>query len=189
MVFFADDKISVNVKTIFFLVLIAAALILLLKAIDFFSSPFFINRFSGKSTSAEEREELIDVALRFSGVVSFLFGTGTGNFGYMIYHRDVREYPHNIVVELYVENGIISLIVLALMYTSVIRNYRLIFESRKLRMLFALFIYFALNSMFSGDLLGNEYFFIFFMLFHFEKLMMRKTEQLEMQLEQSGTGI
>jgi hypothetical protein len=56
-------------------------------------------------------------------------------------------------------------------------------------MLFALFIYFALNSMFSGDLLGNEYFFIFFMLFHFEKLMMRKTEQLEMQLEQSGTGI
>ena len=93
------------------------------------------------------------------------------------------------MVELYVENGIISLIVLALMYTSVIRNYRLIFESRKLRMLFALFIYFALNSMFSGDLLGNEYFFIFFMLFHFEKLMMRKTEQLEMQLEQSGTGI
>lgn len=188
LVYFLNEKVSVNVKTVFFLILVFAALILLLNAIDFFSSQFFIERFSGKSTSAEEREDFIDLGLQFSGIVSFLFGTGTGNFGYMIYHKDVREYPHNIAIELFFENGIISLVILVLMYTSVLRYFRLIFKSKKLRMLFALFIYFGLNSMFSGDLLGNEYFFIFFMLFHFEKLMMQETEQLEMRLEQFSPG-
>jgi len=156
--------------------------------IDFFSSSFYINRFSGKSSSAEEREGLISVAFKFSGIVSFLFGTGTGNFGYLMHHRDERAYPHNIVAELYFENGIIALIILVLIYISIIKEYTLIFKSKKLRMLFALFIYFALNSMFSGDLFGNEYFFIFFILFHFEKLMIQKTEQLEMQLQQFSAG-
>jgi len=188
LIFFANDKISVNVKTIFFLILVFGALILLLNTIDFFSSSFYINRFSGKSSSAEEREGLISVAFKFSGIVSFLFGTGTGNFGYLMHHRDERAYPHNIVAELYFENGIIALIILVLIYISIIKEYTLIFKSKKLRMLFALFIYFALNSMFSGDLFGNEYFFIFFILFHFEKLMIQKTEQLEMQLQQFSAG-
>jgi len=179
LIFFASEDISVNIKTIFFLILIFLVFILLLNAIDFFSSSFFIERYSGKNTSAEEREVLIDVALQFSGVLSFLFGTGTGNFGYVINHKDARRYPHNIVAELYFENGIISLVILVLIYISVLKYHKLIFKSRKLRMLFAMFIYFGLNSMFSGDLLVNEYFFIFFLLFHFEKLMIQKTEQLE----------
>ncbi len=187
-VFFANEKLSVNLKTLFYIVLVLAVLILILNGIDFFSSQFFIDRFSGKSTSAEEREGLMEVAFHYFGAFSFLFGTGTGNFGYMIYHRDVREYPHNIVVELYIENGIFAIIILALIYISVLKYYRMIFKSTKLRMLFAMFIYFGLNSMFSGDLLGNEYFFIFFMLFHFERKMIQKTEQLELQLEQFNSG-
>ncbi|MBS1752099.1 MAG: O-antigen ligase family protein [Bacteroidetes bacterium] len=184
LVFFANEKTSVNIKTIFYIVLVIALLILMLNAIDFFSSQFFIDRFSSKTTSGEEREGLMDVAFHYFGAFSFLFGTGTGNFGYLIYHRDVREYPHNIVVELYIENGIFAIIILVLMYVSVLKNFRMIFKSTKLRMLFAMFIYFGMNSMFSGDLLGNEYFFIFFMLFHFEKLMILKTQQLDLQLEQ-----
>ena len=189
VIFFANENISVNVKTIFFLILIFSAFILLLNAIDFFSSSFFIERYSGKNTSAEEREVLIDVALQFSGIVSFLFGTGTGNFGYVINHKDARRYPHNILAELYFENGIISLVILALIYISVLKYHKLIFKSRKLRMLVATFVYFGLNSMFSGDLLANEYFFIFFILFHFKKLMIQKTEKLEMQLEQFNPDI
>lgn len=184
LILFANDKVSVNIRTIFLLILVFAALFFLLYAIDFFSTPFYINRFSRGSTSAVDREGLIELALNFSGILIFLFGTGTGNFGYVIKHADARFYPHNIVVELFYENGIISLIVLALMYISVIKCYRLIFKSRKLQMLCALVVYFVLNSMFSGDLLSNEYFFIFFILFHLEKLMMQKTEQLEMELEQ-----
>ncbi len=184
LILFANDKISVNIKVIFFLILIFAALYLLLYAIDFFSTSFYVTRFSGNSPSAGEREDLIDIALKFSGIVTFLFGTGTGNFGYVIKHTDARFYPHNIVVELYYENGIISLIILALIYISVIKDYTLIFKSKKLRMLCALLIYFTMNSMFSGDLPSNEYFFIFYILFHLEKLIMQETEQLEMELEQ-----
>lgn len=187
IVFLASENISSSLKTLFFIALIIVILVLLLNTVDFFSSQFFIDRFSSKSTSAEEREEFIDLALHFFGVLSFLFGTGTGNFGYLAYHRDTREYPHNIVVELYFENGVISLVLLTLIYISVIKNYRLISKSPKMRLLFAMFIYFALNSMFSGDLLGNEYFFIFFMLFHFEKLMIKETEQFELQLNQSNS--
>jgi O-antigen ligase len=188
LIFFTNENVSVNIKTIFFLILIFTVFILLLNAIDFFSSSFFIERYSGKNTSVDDREMLINVAFQFSGIVSFLVGTGTGNFGYVISHKDERRYPHNIVAELYFENGIISLVILALIYISVLKYHRLIFKSRKLRMLFAIFVYFGLNSMFSGDLLGNEYFFIFFILFHFEKLMIQKTEQLEMQLEQFDPG-
>jgi O-antigen ligase len=185
LVFFADSKAAVNVKTIFILILIAAGLILLLSAVDFFSSSFYINRFTQQSSSAEGREFLMDKAFHFYDIPSFLFGAGTGNFGYLVNHHDERAYPHNIVAELFYENGIVSLIILGLIYFSVIKKYKQIFKYQQLRLLFAVFVYFALNSMFSGDLYSNEYFFIFFILFHCEDLMIKKTEILDQQLYQT----
>ncbi|MFT3705704.1 MAG: hypothetical protein QM802_25265 [Agriterribacter sp.] len=186
MIYFASSKMSENVKSIAIFVGIGVGMFLLLSALDFFSSSFYINRFSGKSSSGIEREGLVDVAVQFRGVFSFFFGTGTGNFGYLLNSRDVRGYPHNILAELYCENGVVSIAVIVAMYYSVIKKHVIILKYKELRLLCANFFYFGLNSMFSGDLFSNEYFFVFFILFHFEAMMIKKAEKMEMVLLQAA---
>ena len=182
MIYFASSKMSVNIKSISIFVAIFAGMFLLLNAMDFFSSSFYISRFSERSSSGLEREGYIDAAFQFRGIFSFLFGTGTGNFGFFLNQRDLRAYPHNITAELFYENGAVALFVLFLMYYSVFKKHALILKHKELRLLCANFFYFGLNSMFSGDLFSNEYFFIFFILFHCEVMMIKRAEKIEILL-------
>jgi hypothetical protein len=178
-VYFADSKLASNIKSLVIFLVIAALLIALLNSIDFFTSQFFISRFSGKSTSGQEREELIEQAIKFRTIPSFFFGNGTGNFGFFMLKSDTRLYPHNIIAELYYENGVVGVSIVAFMFYTVIRKYALILKYRSLRMMAALFFYFALNAFFSGDLSANEYFFISFILVHYEAKILTTQEQYE----------
>jgi O-antigen ligase len=80
----------------------------------------------GADTSTLGRIERMNFALdySFSSFSSFLFGNGIGSFGILYSGKDVREYPHNIIIETLFELGIIPtlLISLFLIYPFVIRG-------------------------------------------------------------------
>lgn len=85
----------------------------------------------------------------------FFFGNGLGEFGtfYFGYPISFRFYPHNLFLELFVEFGFIFFL-LVLFF-----SLKIIFKSDSKFKYF--FVYFLLNSMFSGDLLLNEYLFFY----------------------------
>ncbi len=47
----------------------------------------------------------------FKDLGSFLFGYGTGSFGYITTGADIRLYPHNIILEIWFELGLVGLLV------------------------------------------------------------------------------
>ncbi|RLJ90661.1 O-antigen ligase family protein [Planococcus citreus] len=131
----------------------------------YFSTVF--NRFEilfsdGGGTSAAERVHRFDSSLSMWGDRP-IAGNGTGSFGYLYNGTNQNDYPHNIVLELLVENGLIGLILFIFLITQVL--YFLIkVKSQKLysplltACVFFL-VYFFINAMVSGDINSNRMFF------------------------------
>jgi hypothetical protein len=90
-----------------------------------------------------------------SEISNILFGNGFGNFGNVYFESDAydgRKYPHNILLEIVVEIGILFLLVfmVAILY------------SLKRNTVFSyLMLYYFLNANFSGDLLLNDRLFLY----------------------------
>lgn len=89
---------------------------------------------------------------------SLIFGNGIGSFPvfYYGYNYDSRSYPHNIVLEILIENGLLFLLVILYILWKILRKSK--------SPLFLLFYYYLLNAAFSGDLLLNEYVFLYLFL-------------------------
>ena len=91
---------------------------------------------------------------------NFIFGAGTGNFAYLYNKRDTRDYPHNIFSEILYENGIIAMIFIFIM--SFYAFYILRNSQHSLTIGYAMmYLYFLFNSLFSGDLISNNFVFGF----------------------------
>ena len=90
-----------------------------------------------------------------SDIITLLFGGGLGNSGFFMYGSSFtfRYYPHNLFVEILLELGLINLILLTTLLIYVIVSNRSLFVY--------LLIYFTINSMFSGDLILNEFIFLY----------------------------
>ena len=74
---------------------------------------------------------------------------------------DQNEYPHNMILEVLYENGIIGLIVLLTIIVILLFSF---FKKKIIKekiYLFVISIYFLINSFFTGDIAGNVMFFIF----------------------------
>ena len=131
-----------------------------------------INRFTvffqeeGGGTSASQRWNYYDRAIELLKMSPF-FGAGTGAFGVEYYGEDLRAYPHNILLELWAENGLLGLMLMLVMigYTLGIRIVRLPFlkaqESVIIRCLVVLGCFMLFNSMLSGDINDNRLLFTF----------------------------
>jgi hypothetical protein len=90
-----------------------------------------------------------------SNVSNLLFGNGIGSFG-NFYHggslNSDREYPHNILLELIVEQGVVFLILFIITIIITIKyknNFKYVL------------IFYLLNACFSGDILNNEKIFLY----------------------------
>lgn len=89
---------------------------LFISSLSFFQNWGLTNRtFSRFSTliegdSFESRGELLQVSTTILKE-NFLFGTGYGGFGMAALGRDFRAYPHNIILEVFVETGLIGLLI------------------------------------------------------------------------------
>ena len=84
-----------------------------------------------------------------------LFGFGIGGYNYAIQGEDVYSYPHNIFLETFVETGLVGVTIFLFFLSS-------IFKKKHIRNIFYLYcIYFFVNALFSGDIAGNNLFFVF----------------------------
>jgi hypothetical protein len=90
-----------------------------------------------------------------SDIITILFGSGLGNSGFFMYgsNFNFRYYPHNLVVEILLELGLVNLVLMIIMFTYYIVSSQSVFVY--------LLIYFVINSMFSGDLILNEFIFLY----------------------------
>lgn len=96
-----------------------------------------------------------------------LFGYGVGNFSrfYFDGSDDTRFYPHNIFLELLVENGIILFLIILCMVWLLYKNSDTKFNY--------IFLYYLVNACLSGDIILNE------MLFFYMGFLSIGTRQLE----------
>ncbi|MFC3039866.1 O-antigen ligase family protein [Virgibacillus xinjiangensis] len=89
----------------------------------------------------------------------FLFGHGIGSWGILNYGSDERSYPHNILLEVGVELGILGLLLFFLIH--IIPLQKLLFSSYISRTITLILIFLGVNSLISGDLNDNRYYFSF----------------------------
>ena len=91
-----------------------------------------------------------------------LTGHGIGSFAVLSDSGDTRAYPHNLIVELLVETGLIGVAFLALMVVVALRPVRLSALRQDPLLLCALMLLInaTVNAMLSLDLAGNQLFFV-----------------------------
>ena len=117
---------------------------------------------SGESASFIERFRIYDVGFR-AWAESVLFGQGLGGYSAFIGEVGVRTYPHNILIEIISEMGMIGLVIIILLAIStiyslrVLKNKKIIVEINQTSLYIypTIFFYVLSNSMFSGDLAQN----------------------------------
>lgn len=84
----------------------------------------------------------------FASSLKLLVGAGLGSFGMALTGTEIYYYPHNIIIEIWFELGVIAIAIFtALTITALMRSDR---SENK-----ALLIFFLISAMFSGDLVGN----------------------------------
>lgn len=117
-----------------------------------FQSLFRVSR----DQSLQGRFERIAFATEdiFSSFSTIFFGNGIGSFGILYTGTDVREYPHNIFLEVLFELGIVALILFCVFLF-------LPFLYKRLVVFKVLVLYFLLNALKSGDLVGLWLLFFF----------------------------
>jgi hypothetical protein len=85
---------------------------------------------------------------------NYFTGIGTGGFGIFFFNEDANIYPHNIFVELFVENGIIAVALFVIIIFFYLKNIN------KNNFLHLIAFYFLLASQTSGNLPSNNYLFV-----------------------------
>jgi len=114
----------------------------------------------GGDLSSYIRLGLLRVVREAFGELTAL-GIGTGGFSHMLQMGDVRAYPHNIFAEVLIENGIPGIVALfGLLGFAVVRGVGGRGDPRTLFALLA-FLFALWNAQLSGDIIGNEWIWLF----------------------------
>ncbi|MEE9303551.1 MAG: O-antigen ligase family protein [Thiotrichaceae bacterium] len=155
----------------YMLLLSLDTLIVLMQESNITSINRFANLFIGSDSS--HREFLFTKALEqfTDSPKNLFFGGGMNSFSIFSKENNINLYPHNIILELLAEYGIVGflLFMLPIFYLFTLRRNRLgsyIGTDRIDRIFFMLFLYFFLIHMFTGSLRGIWFFtFITFLLY------------------------
>ena len=104
------------------------------------------------SDSAEysnlERLELINAV--FESKFNIIRGVGIGGFGMFVRGEDIYLYPHNMIIETYIETGLVGgFFLMAILFNLFKRGYRN-------SVWFMYCFYFFVNAMVSGDIAANN---------------------------------
>jgi O-antigen ligase len=130
-----------------------------------------INRLSTLGTNRSDKGRVKRYQVAWDGFISSNgLGYGTGSFDYFFkrqgkdINNDIREYPHNIFLEVAFEQGILGLVVLiasiVLVLYRIIRFTKRMPESYQIRALHSLYFFAFFNSLASSDIAGNYHFWI-----------------------------
>ncbi len=113
-----------------------------------------------REASGLERLGIVKLAFEALGRI-FGPGIGTGGFSQLMRLGDMRAYPHNIIAEVGIENGLLGLAALAgFCGTALARGVRGRADPRTLAALIG-FVFAFWNAQFSGDLMANEWIWLY----------------------------
>lgn len=113
----------------------------------------FSARVQSGGDSASNIQRMILISQAFAAKFDLWKGNGIGSYNFVATGVDELYYPHNLFIETILETGLIGLIILLL-------SLKIVFPQKSYFLLIC-FIYFFINSMFSGDISGNNYLFTF----------------------------
>lgn len=147
------------------LCIMAIVLVIVIGGLELLPKAFVEERFTEKVQNLSLRlpayTEVVRTLLR-SDATSLLVGHGTGDYGYFALGHDGRAYPHNVVLEVAYENGMIGVaqLIAALSYPLVTvfrRTKRPLEHSHRVLLagLSAIYISSVINAQFTGDLGAN----------------------------------
>ncbi|MHC8514308.1 O-antigen ligase family protein [Sporosarcina sp. ITBMC105] len=107
--------------------------------------------------SANGRIEAFKTAFETWKDYPFL-GNGIGSFGLIFYGFEFYDYPHNIILELMMEQGLVGIIVfLTLLFVVLVKSISLTRSKDPIYYVWTLvFVYFLFNSFVSGDINSNR---------------------------------
>lgn len=117
---------------------------------------------SKMGSSVDTRVEQIGLAFQviFSNMNNFFFGTGIGSFGILELNEDIRAYPHNIFLEIWVELGFFGLLLFFIFLYFILRNMQ-----RRVFLTGFILLYVFMNLMKSNSIVDIRFFFIIFALY------------------------
>ena len=118
----------------------------------------FLSLGSGVDESVASRMAMMRYAFYqpFENMSNFLFGNGVGSFGLYYNGEDARGYPHNILLEIFFELGLLGLIIFFFLMIFTIKKFSL-----RNSIFSVLFFFVFLNAMKSSNLTSLWIFFLF----------------------------
>ncbi|MFF2446731.1 O-antigen ligase family protein [Neobacillus sp. NPDC058068] len=116
----------------------------------------------GMGASAATRLEYYNQSLLY-WKENLLFGNGIGAWPLLHDGMDIKNYPHNIILELGSELGLIGIILFVFLHLYIIRDLHAANKSFSFfsLLLTSILIFYFINSLISGDINENRYYFAF----------------------------
>lgn len=164
---------TINIKNLFlsfFAILILIAIISPFKGqvIELFRVTFqrMLLLFKGFSSSNNDFGDSVNTRLLllyqainiiFSSPSNILFGTGIGSFGLLTIGEDIKHYPHNFILEIWCELGLVGLSIFVLLMLLIFRKIKLFKAGLNIYPL----LYLLINFLKSSTLGDMRLFFVF----------------------------
>ena len=124
---------------------------------------FVVDRYDNPDIAFEGRMVVFERAIKLISLdYSLIIGEGAGNYGFLLTGiSNIKSFPHNIFLEILVENGFIALILFLYIIAQICyRNLFMEFSS-KYMYLIVIFYFMLINAQSSNDLVGNGLVFAF----------------------------
>ena len=146
--------------------------VLPLVQLNFQLGSFVESRFLGNTRSYSSRVELYELAQeRYmnSNILFMILGNGAGDYGSLEHGKDESGYPHNLIIEIFYEYGLVGFLILSILILNILRKvyFAFIGSNRYNAIIMSIVLYFIINSMFSGDVTYNFSFVLYYIIFYF----------------------
>lgn len=123
----------------------------------------YSSRMQSDASDYSNQARIMLISKIFDSDFDYWKGVGIGSYNLLISGIDELYYPHNIFVETFVETGILGLLVLLmLVYAMFVKKY--------IDIMFIICLFYFLNAQLSGDISGNNMFFIFLELYFWQNM-------------------
>ncbi len=157
-----NNQTLLNFKSTFMLVLFGSMFLILAQ---FWSgAELLMTRLSIFSDFSQDESSLERLVAFQHGLNAFkenpVWGLGLGGYGPYAYHVDENVYPHNIIIEIGAELGVIGLAIFVLGMIYVFRLSRRLIKFSHMQIYFTLFLFVTLNYLKSGGLIDARKLFI-----------------------------
>lgn len=129
----------------------------------FFLFMSYSSRMQSDASDYSNQARIMLISKIFDSDFDYWKGVGIGSYNLLISGVDELYYPHNIFVETFVEIGVAGLLILLILVY-------FMFVKKRTDIMFIMCLFYFLNAQLSGDISGNNMFFIFLELYFLQNM-------------------